>query len=69
MAKFIKITTFYRGSREETILNIDDISRIATGPNMIILKEPFASGVNCVSVSSKTIEKLEAILDVQEVEE
>lgn len=69
MAKFIKITTLYRGTEEEMILNVDDISCIAIGPNTIFLKEPFASGVNYVSVSSKTIEKLEAILDVQEAEE
>jgi len=66
MAKFIKTITLYRGTEEETILNVDDISRTAIGPNTIFLKEPFASGVNYVSVSSETIEKLEAVLDVQE---
>ena len=46
MAKFIKINTLYRGSIEERILNVDDISNIHIGANMISIRTPFLDGSN-----------------------
>lgn len=68
MAKFIKINTLYRGSIEERILNVDDISNIHIGANMISMRTPFLDGTNNLSVTEETVEKLEKLLEVVEVE-
>lgn len=67
MAKFIKISTLYRGSVEEIILNVDDISNIHIGAKVISIRTPFLDGSNMLSVTEETIEKLEKLLEVVEV--
>lgn len=64
MAKFVRVTTLHFGGEEEMFLNIDDISRVAIGLNMIILKAPFGKNSNCISVTTETIGRLMSILDV-----
>lgn len=68
MAKFIKVNTLYRGSIEEIILNVDDISNIHIGASMISIRTPFLDGSNNLLVTEETIKKLEKILEVVEVE-
>lgn len=69
MAKFIKINTLYRGSVEERILNVDDISNIHIGANMISMRTPFLDGTNNLSVTEETVEKLKKFLEVVEVDD
>lgn len=69
MAKFIKINTLYRGFIEERILNVDDISNIHIGANMISIRTPFLDGSNNLSVTEETIKKLEKVLEVVEVDD
>lgn len=68
MAKFVEIETWYQGHSHIEILNIDDIGHISVGPNLVFLKTPYADGSNIARVSSETIEKLEKLLEVKEVE-
>lgn len=65
MNKFVEIETWYQGHSRIEILNIDDIGRIAVGPNIIFLKTPYADGSNMTSVSSETIKKLMDILEIK----
>ena len=37
MAKFIQIQSCYRGIVENELINIEDISRICLGPNILFL--------------------------------
>lgn len=37
MTKFVKIQSCYRGNTEDELINIDDISRICLGPNILFL--------------------------------
>lgn len=67
MAKFIEVETYFQGHSHIEILNIDDIGHISVGPNLILLRPPYADGSNMARVSSKTIEKLMDILEVKEV--
>lgn len=69
MAKFIEVETYFQGHPHIEILNIDDIGHISVGPNLILLKTPYADGSNMARVSSKTIEKLMDILEVKEVDD
>lgn len=69
MGKFIKINTLYRGSVEEMILNVDDISNIHIGAKAISIRTPFLDGSNMLSVTEETIEKLEKLLEVVEVDD
>lgn len=69
MAKFIEVETYFQGHSHIEILNIDDIGHISVGPNLILLKTPYADGSNMARVSSKTIEKLEKLLEVVEVDD
>ena len=68
MAKFIEVETYFQGHSNIEILNIDDIGHISVGPNLIFLKTPYADGSKIARVSSETIEKLEKLLEVVEVE-
>lgn len=68
MAKFVEVETWYQGHSHIEILNIDDIGHISVGPNLVFLKTPYAAGSNIARVSSETIEKLEKLLEVVEVE-
>lgn len=68
MAKFIKINTLYRDFVEERILNVDDISNIHIGANMISIRTPSLDGSNNLLVTEETIKKLEKVLEVVEVE-
>lgn len=65
MAKFIEVETYFQGHSHIEILNIDDIGHISVGPNLILLRTPYADGSNMARVSSKTIEKLMDILEVK----
>ena len=69
MAKFIEVETYFQGHSHIEILNIDDIGHISVGPNLIFLKTPYADGSNKARVSSETIEKLEKLLEVVEVDD
>lgn len=67
MAKFVKIETCNRGVVEEELINIDDISRIALGPNTLFLRTPHGFG-GCNeynhSITQKSVDKLLKVLDI-----
>lgn len=52
MAKFVQIQTCYRGNIEDELINIEDISRIALGPNILCLK-PHMEMMNITTASLK----------------
>lgn len=44
MTKFVKIQSCYRGHTEDELINIDDISRVCLGPNILFLRTPYNLG-------------------------
>ena len=70
MAKFVEIQSCYRGHIEYELVNIDDISRIGLGPNILFLRSPYSSTERQISITQKSVDKLLNVLDiVEEVEE
>ena len=69
MAKFVEIQSCYRGHIEYELVNIDDISRIGLGPNILFLRSPYSSTERQISITKKSVDKLLNVLDiVEEVE-
>lgn len=69
MAKFIRIQTCEQGNTHDELINIEDISRIALGPNLLFLRTPYGNGEYRHSITQKSVDKLLKVLDiVEEVE-
>ena len=45
MTKFVEIIIWKHGYDEQVIINVDDISRLSEGPNILTLKTPLQMGV------------------------
>lgn len=69
MTKFIQIQSCYRGIVENELINIEDISRICLGPNILFLRTPCSAGEHHISITKDSVDKLLNELDiVEEVE-
>lgn len=68
MAKFIQIQICYRGTVEDELINIEDISRIALGPNILFLRTPYGVGEHHHSITQGSVDKLLKVLDIVEEE-
>ena len=64
MAKFIQIQSCYRGIVENELINIEDISRICLGPNILFLRTPYSSGEHHISITKDSVDKLLKELDI-----
>lgn len=58
MAKFLKVDTRYQGETFPEIINLDNISRIAIGPEMVFLSGMSDSSVSRVYLTSESMHKL-----------
>lgn len=69
MAKFVRIQTCEQGHIHDEIINIEDISCITLGANMLSLRTPYGSGEHRHSITQESVDKLLKVLDiVEEVE-
>ena len=69
MAKYIRIQTCEQGNTHDELINIEDISRIALGPNLLFLRTPYGNGEYRHSITQKSVDKLLKVLDIiEEVE-
>lgn len=66
MAKFLKVDTRYQGETFPEIINLDNIGRIAIGPEMVFLSGMSDSSVSRVSLTSESMHKLLEHLDMEE---
>lgn len=64
MAKFIEIESCCRGHFTDELINIEDISRIVLGPNILFFKSPFNSSERQISITQKSVDKLLNVLDI-----
>lgn len=69
MAKFVRIQTCEQGNTHDELINIEDISRIALGPNLLFLRTPYGNGNYNHNITQESVDKLLKVLDiVEEVE-
>ena len=66
MAKFVKIQTCEKGHTHDEIINIEDISRITLGANVLSLRTPYGNGEHSHSITQKSVDKLLKVLDIVE---
>lgn len=64
MAKFIQIQSCYRGIVENELINIEDISRICLGPNILFLRTPYSTRERHISITKDSVDKLLMELDI-----
>lgn len=64
MTKFVKIQSCYRGNTEDELINIDDISRICLGPNILFLRTPYNLGEHDIFITQNSVDKLLKVLDI-----
>lgn len=64
MAKFVRIQTCEQGHTHDELINIEDISRIALGPNLLFLRTPYGNGEHRHSITQKSVDKLLKVLDI-----
>ena len=69
MAKFVRIQTCDREHTNDELINIEDISRIALGPNLLFLRTPYGNGEHRHSITQKSVDKLLKVLDIVGEEE
>ena len=69
MAKFVQIQTCEQGHTHDELINIEDISRIALGPNLLFLRTPYGNGEHRHSITQKSVDKLLEVLDIVGEEE
>lgn len=70
MAKFVRIQTCEQGHTHDELINIEDISRIALGPNILCLKTSYGNDEHHHSITQESVDKLLKVLDiVEEVED
>ena len=69
MTKFIRIQICDSEHTHDELINIEDISRIALGPNLLFLRTPYGNGEHRHSITQKSVDKLLKVLDIiEEVE-
>lgn len=66
MAKFVRIQTCEQGNTHDELINIEDISRIALGPNLLFLRTPYGNAEHRHSITQKSVDKLLKVLDIVE---
>lgn len=66
MAKFVKIQTCEQGHTHDEIINIEDISRITLGANVLSLRTPYGNGEYRHSITQESVDKLLKVLEVVE---
>lgn len=66
MAKFVQIQTCERGNTHDELINIEDISRIALGPNILCLKTSYGNGEHHHNITQESVDKLLKVLDIVE---
>lgn len=64
MAKFVQIQTCDRGHTHDELINIEDISHIALGPNILFLRTPYGNGHYNHSITQESVDKLLKVLDI-----
>lgn len=64
MAKFVKIQTCEQGHTHDEIINIEDISRITLGANVLSLRTPYGNGEHHHSITQESVDKLLKVLDI-----
>ena len=64
MAKFIQIQSCYRGIVENELINIEDISHICLGPNILFRRRPYSAGERHISITKDSVDKLLKELDI-----
>ena len=64
MAKFVRIQTCERGNTHDELINIEDISRIALGPNILYIRTPYGNGYYNHSITQESVDKLLKVLDI-----
>ena len=69
MAKFVQIQTCEQGHTHDELINIEDIIRIALGPNLLFLRTPYGNGEHRHSITQKSVDKLLKVLDIVGEEE
>ena len=69
MAKFVQIQTCEQGHTHDELINIEDISSIALGPNLLFLRTPYGNGEHRHSITQKSVDKLLKVLDIVGEEE
>ena len=69
MAKFVQIQTCEQGHTHDELINIEDIIRIALGPNLLFLRTPYGNGEHRQSITQKSVDKLLKVLDIVGEEE
>lgn len=66
MAKFFKVDTRFQEETFPEIINLDNISRIAIGPDIVFLSGISDSSVSKVYLTSESMHKLLKHLDMEE---
>lgn len=64
MAKFIEIESCCGGHFTDEFINIEDISRIVLGANILFLRTPYNVGEHHISITQKSVDKLLNVLDI-----
>jgi hypothetical protein len=64
MAKFVRIQTCDREHTNDELINIEDISRIALGPNILFLRTPYGNGYYNHNITQESVNKLLKVLDI-----
>lgn len=63
MAKFVQIQTCEQGNTHDELINIEDISRITLGANILSLRTPYENGEHRHSITQKQKWYLQSTLD------
>lgn len=64
MAKFVRIQICDRDHTHDELINIEDISRIALGPNVLFLRTPYENGYYNHNITQESVNKLLKVLDI-----
>lgn len=64
MAKFIQIQSCYREIVGNELINIEDISRICLGSNILFLRTPYSAGERHIFITKDSVDKLLKELDI-----
>ena len=64
MAKFVRIQICDSEHTHDELINIEDISRIALGPNLLFFRTPYGNGEHRHSITQKSVDKLLKVLDI-----
>lgn len=64
MAKFVRIQTCEQGNTHDELINIEDISRITLGANILSLRTPYGNGEHRHSITQESVDKLLKVLNI-----